>query len=312
MNVEQFVDELKKEINGRHQIDVVANLEEIISENAKEISKIENFFKLPLKNIFSVISRINFNSIDESDDGFELLQNIIKNTIIAHYEEKETPLILQNINISQVSLTYERILSLFELFTNCPFFQLFNKLYQEKQQQPEIDYEYEMEQKDKEIEKLKQQNKEIQSQLFLEKPKDYESNIFIACKKGKLTSVQWLIEKKHVDKNKRVVERDNYYEFYVDNTPIHIASKNGHLPIVQYLIEKQNVDIDIKGACDRTPLHCACWNGHLPIVEYLISKGANIEAKDALGFTPLSTASFAYKTDIVKYLVSNGADENVK
>ena len=36
-----------------------------------------------------------------------------------------------------------------------------------------------------------------------EKPKDYEPNIFKACKEGKLTSVQWLIEKENVDKNKK-------------------------------------------------------------------------------------------------------------
>ena len=58
----------------------------MLSENVEELSKNENFFHLPLKNIFSVISRIDFNSIDEFDDGFEILQNIIRNTIQEHYE----------------------------------------------------------------------------------------------------------------------------------------------------------------------------------------------------------------------------------
>ena len=86
----QIVEKLKKEINKRNRKDAIDNLEEMLSENVEELSKNEKFFYIPLKNIFSVISKVNINSIDESDNGFEILQNIIKNTINAHYEEKET------------------------------------------------------------------------------------------------------------------------------------------------------------------------------------------------------------------------------
>ena len=180
MSVKQIVEKLKKEINERNRKDVIDNLEEMLSENVEELSKNEKFFHLPLKNIFSVISKVNFNSIDESDDGFEILQNIIKNTINAHYEEKETLLILQNIDFSQLFLSYEKIISLFGLFTNCPILQQFYNLHNEKQQLPEKDYEYELKQKDKEIEKLKQQMKEFQSQTQIdfqpiaEKPEEIE------------------------------------------------------------------------------------------------------------------------------------------
>ena len=63
-----------------------------------------------------------------------------------------------------------------------------------------------------------------------EKPKDFEPDIFKACKEGKLKSVQWLIEKEKINKNQKDEK---------GNTPIHIACTRGHLPIVQYLIEKQ-------------------------------------------------------------------------
>ena len=179
-------------------------------------------------------------------------------------------------------------------------------------------YEYEVKQKENKIEKLKQRIKEFQSQTkvdfqpITEKPKDFESDIFIACKEGKLTSVQWLIEKENVDKNKKVEVNDYNNDLWREDTPIHIASLNGDLPIVQYLIKKQNVDINIKGECGKTPLHYACENGHFPIVEYLISKGANIEAKDGDGWTPLQYASSFGKTDFVNYLVSKGANKNAK
>ena len=55
----------------------------MLSDNVKEISHNEYFFHLPLNNIFSVISKINFDSIDESD-AFENLHSIIKNTINSH------------------------------------------------------------------------------------------------------------------------------------------------------------------------------------------------------------------------------------
>ena len=162
------------------------------------------------------------------------------------------------------------------------------------------------------IEQNQNEVKNINKNLF--KPKDLEPDIFKACKEGKLTSVEWLIEKENVDKNIKVDKSDYKNSIWKDDTPIHIASKNGHFPIVQYLIENQNVDIEIKGYDEWTPLHNACWRGHLPIVEYLISKGANIEAKDTKknGWTPLFFASRYGKTDIVKYLVSKGANKNAR
>ena len=204
----------------------------------------------------------------------------------AHNEGKETMLSLQNIGITKMEDSFDEIVSIMRKIKNCPIIHQFCILYNEKQQLPEIDYQYELHQKDKEIEKLKQQIKEIHSQTTIyfepisEKPADFESDIFKACRYGKLTSVQWLIEKENVDKNKRLEKYDYYHHLYSNDAPIHIASKYGHLPIVQYLIEKQNVDKDIKGHWWKTPLHCACEYGHLPIAEYLISKGANINAKD--------------------------------
>ena len=138
-----------------------------------------------------------------------------------------------------------------------------------------------------------------------EKPKDYEPDIFKACKEGKFSSVQWLLEKEHINKN---VIKDKYH----NDEPIHIAAQNGHLPIVQYLIEKQKVDKDIKGGYwKETSLHYACENGRLPIVEYLISKGANINVKDINGSTPLHYAAYFGATEIVEFLLAKGANKNV-
>ena len=201
----QIVDKLRKEINWRNQKEVVDSLEEMLSENIKEISKIESFFYLPLQNIFNIFSRFSFDSIDESEDVFVILKNIIKNTINAHNEEKETILILQKIDFSQLILSFEKIISIFGLFTNCPILQQFCSLYNEKEQLPEKDYEYELKRKDQEIEKLKQRIIEVEKSKqqthdsyspqkiafknIMKKPDDYESDIFRACRAGKLSSV---------------------------------------------------------------------------------------------------------------------------
>ena len=63
----------------------------------------------------------------------------------------------------------------------------------------------------------------------MEKPKDFIPDIFIACKKGKLPSVQWLIEKQNVDIN----IKDGH-----EQTPLHKACVSNQLPIVEYLISK--------------------------------------------------------------------------
>ena len=53
MSVEQVVEKLKNEINERNRKDIIDNLEEMLSENVKEISKNENFFQfwVPLESI---------------------------------------------------------------------------------------------------------------------------------------------------------------------------------------------------------------------------------------------------------------------
>ena len=315
MSFKYIVKNLEEEIKGNNRKDVIESYEDLLSKEIEKISKNEIFFNLPLKNILYVISKVDFNEIEESDKIIEIIQNIIKNIIKTHYEEKETILILQNLNIKSISFSYQEIFSLLELNTNCPILVNFCNLYKEQTQLPDKDYEYELQQKEKEIKKLRQQilgGLTYEFPPITEKPEDYESDIFKACKEGKLASVQWLIEKEKEDKNKRVEQNNNILDIYKGYTPIHIASKNGYLSIVQYLIEKQNVDKVIKGNYEYTPLHYACWKGFLPIIEYLLSKGADIEAKDEDEWTPLHFASNYGKTDVVKYLVSQGANKNSK
>ena len=307
MSLQKIVKKLEEEINGKNRAETIERYEKALREDIEELSIDENFFNLPLKNIFSVISKVDFNDFDENDRIIEIIKNIIKNLINIHKEEKETILILQNLNLNSVSFsTHEEIFPILESITNCPILVKYCDLYNENKQLPEQDFDYQIQQKEKEIENLKQEL------LINNQSKEFEHDIFKACRRGNLANVQMLIEKEKVNKKKRVEKTDYNLDFWENDTPIHIAAKFGHLPIVQYLIEKQNVDEDINGKYEKTALHYACEKGHYDIVKYLISKGANINLQDQYERTPLHYAYINDHDDIAKYLISNGANTKAK
>ena len=273
----------------------------------------ENFRKSSKNDIYSLYV-LQMAEFDLFSDGYKKNQD--KNLNFSNSEKTQNDvknglLLLHDIDIKDLSFTEENINSVFEKNMNCPIFRKFSNLFKEKQKLPDSNKsEYELQQKEKEIEKLKQKIKELQTfqssgtkivlTPILEKPKDFEQNILLACVDGKLSSVRWICEKENIVYNKKEGT----------DAPIHIASRNGHLQIVQYFIENNIFQIDIKGSNGRTPLHYACLNGRLPIVEYLISKDATIDSTDNNLRTPLHYASNCNHFDIVKFLVSKGANKN--
>ena len=167
MTLNQIIDKLRNEINTKNRKDVVDSFEDILTENLKELANVRNFYQLPLSNIISIISKAKFDSNDEDDESYEVLQNFIKNIIETHVDEKETLLILQSIDISQMSLSYAKTISILKMFTNCPFFQHLCSLYDNEQQLLVRDFGDEIKQKDQEIKKLKQQVTELKSDQVL-------------------------------------------------------------------------------------------------------------------------------------------------
>ena len=117
--------------------------------------------------------------------------------------------------------------------------------------------------------------KSIQSRLDGNmKPVDFEPDIFEACRKGKLSSVKWLIEKEGVDADKRYPSEYRELKLYELDSPLHIAAINGHLDIVKYLISI-GIDKDEKNKWSWTALIKASKSGHINVVRYLLSIGAN-------------------------------------
>lgn len=99
--------------------------------------------------------------------------------------------------------------------------------------------------------------------------------LFIACKRGNLEIVEYLIETCGAD-----VEQKGTYEVVDEKT------------------------------CHRvTPLWCAAVCGRLNIVKCLVKHGANVNAVSDTGSTPVRSACFMTHFDVVHYLVEHaGAD----
>jgi hypothetical protein len=90
-----------------------------------------------------------------------------------------------------------------------------------------------------------------------EEPSDFESNIFKAAEKGKLTSVQYLIEQRNISYEEKDCNEQSL---------LNIASQFGHLLVVKYLHEEWHADVEAKNKWGNTPINIASENGHLEVV----------------------------------------------
>lgn len=104
--------------------------------------------------------------------------------------------------------------------------------------------------------------------------KDGCAPLFLACKKGNVEIVDYLITQCDAD-----VEQRGMYEV-PDDRSIHFV----------------------------TPLWCAAVAGKLPVVRCLVEHGARVNSVSDTGSTPVRSACFMTHLDIVMYLVEHEAD----
>ena len=335
MSFTETLNRLVKEINGGNRKESIKSYEKLLSRCIEELLSNGAFYNLPLKNIFSIISKVDFTEIENYDKTIKIIQKIIKNITEKHSDEKETVLILQYLNVEDISFTWKDIISFLELITNCPILVQLSESYREEKALPEIDYEYALQQKTNEIEKFKQNIELIKEferikirieSAPLEKP--YSAlDICKACEYGKLTYVKWLVENTYIDADTKaeaieIASENGHLEIVIyliskgfninkpnlkGETLIHLASKNPHLRLVQYLI-LNGADLEARNHENETALHFACKNGNLQIVKYLLLNGACIEATNNRDETPLHCACEKGHLSIVEYLISKGSN----
>ena len=284
--------QLESKIHEDSSSELIDSFENDISSSIEEISQYPKFYDLPLKNILSIISKVDFSIIENFVD---VIDTLVKNTISSHKSEPEVLFLLQSIKCKNCTLSINNCLSFLHNFENSDIIMKLCDAYDEENKTDDVDYEYEYKNLMKEltsiIQKRTGKGKEKAS-----KPNDYEPDIFIACEQGKLSSVKYLIEEKHI--NKESLNSD-------DESLIDIACINGHLPILQYLVEEQNMSVNMEPPVSgETPIQLACSYNHIDIVKYLIEKqNIDVNSIGYYGKTPLMSACEAGNLEIVKYLI---------
>ena len=302
-----IIKDLEDAIQNEDGEEAINKCEDELSKKIEITSKTAAFYLLPFDNIFSIVSKANFESNERSK---LIIQNIIQNANIQY--KKESPMLLNAFHCKNCNFSLKECVDIIESFTNSDLCGKISDLYNQNCENDSFKTENKLIAIENEISEIKQQLSNIQAMPASQKPPDYESNIWNAIQKGRLSSVQYLFENKGIDR-----ECKNEQNLM---TPLLYACAEGELSIVQYLIEKQNVEIDAKVYNEKLQANIdvfqlACLLGHLDIVQYLCEErnfcDESQQEKYEKSCSPLCIAAEAGKLDVVKYLVETvGLDIN--
>ncbi|GJQ75780.1 hypothetical protein Trydic_g17851 [Trypoxylus dichotomus] len=133
--------------------------------------------------------------------------------------------------------------------------------------------------------------------------------LFIACRRGQLEIVEYLVSVCHAD-----IEQRGCYEVPDDRsvhsvTPLWCAAVSGKLPVIEYLVE-HGADINAVSDTGSTPVRSACFMTHLEIVQYLVAHGADINRPNFNGGTCLINS--VQSAQLCKFLLKHRADVNAR
>lgn len=135
------------------------------------------------------------------------------------------------------------------------------------------------------------------------------SPLFIACKKGNVEIVEYLISACQAD-----VEQRGQYEVLDDRsvhtvTPLWCAAVAGKYRVVDVLV-RYGADVNSMSDTGSTPVRSACFMTHLDIVRLLVSHNADIQKPNFNGGTCLINS--VQSVELCEFLLQHGANVNAQ
>ena len=258
----------------------IKKYEHSISKKIEDLYTNRDVYNLPIENLSSIISFIDFECFQ---NGVDILKHIIIE--VRKTYKSLSNMLIPNIHFIDWNLSLANLIEITSLFKDCELCCKLAKLFDQEFYSPDRDYEYELLLKDKEIaeltlkiekieeKKMKENKTDHDSMIITKKPLFFEANIFKAVSKGKFQSVEYLIERNIVDKF--VKNNDD------GNTLLHIACKAGNLQMVKYFVEDHNLPIRCINNMNQTPLCLAMLNKKKDVYKYLIGKGETEISQDS-------------------------------
>lgn len=141
------------------------------------------------------------------------------------------------------------------------------------------------------------------------KTKEGCSPLFVACKKGNVEIVEYLISVCGAD-----VEQRGLYEVPDDRsvhnvTPLWCAAVADKFRVVEMLV-KFGADVNSVSDTGSTPVRSACFMTHLEIVKLLVMRNADIQRPNYNGGTCLINS--VQSVELCEFLLQNGANVNAQ
>jgi len=135
------------------------------------------------------------------------------------------------------------------------------------------------------------------------------SPLFLACKKGNVEIVEYLISVCQAD-----VEQRGQYEVQDDRsvhtvTPLWCAAVAGKYRVVDVLV-RYGADVNSVSDTGSTPVRSACFMTHLDIVRLLVSHNADIQKPNFNGGTCLINS--VQSVELCEFLLQHGANVNAQ
>ena len=268
------VTQLRNSLLEGNDVSVLENELSLLINNLAEINE---FYQLPISSILRIFSNANKSKIDID---FQSVKTIITN--LSKAQPLESPLLLTVLDMPNTTLL--ECLSLITSFECSPLCTRIASLIEEDTRK---DWYCEM----------KHSETVYSDDESMEKPADFESNLFKAIMEGKRTSVEY-----HVTHGANLNAQGKK-----GASPLHLAVKYGDVGLIEYLISHGS-NLEIRDKKGFTPLHLACKYGDMSIIQCLLEKGASPQNKDKRkGFTPLHQAAKYGDIELVQCLINHGA-----